>query len=122
MIHFLGFRHGPRAVTNRSSLVVYLFSGNDKVYQYEKDLAEAISSDTPDVPVMVVGKKINDLNNMVLQIDADQGDELSFIALTLIGQLMGFFTSLKLGLHPDKPSVNGIINRWCRVLLFINNI
>lgn len=108
---FLGFRHGPRAVTNKSSLVVYLFSGNDKVYQYEKDLAETISSDTPDVPVMVVGRKISDLNNVVLEIDAGQSDELSFIALTLIGQLMGFFASLKLGLQPDSPSVNGIINR-----------
>src|SRR5690606_37296014 len=42
---FLGFRHGPRAVVNANTLVVYLFSNDPHVFKYEKDLAEDIARD-----------------------------------------------------------------------------
>src|SRR5690606_36152144 len=42
---FLGFRHGPRAVINEKTLLVYLFSQRDFVYQYELDLARSIAKD-----------------------------------------------------------------------------
>lgn len=35
---YLGFRHGPKAVTNESTLLVYIFSNNPYVLQYERDL------------------------------------------------------------------------------------
>jgi len=108
---FLGFRHGPRAVTNKKSLVIYLFSGDDKVFQYEKDLASSISSDSPEVPVIAVGRKIPGLQNVILHIEFVHSNEFVFIAATLLGQLMGFYQSIRLGLQPDNPSVSGSINR-----------
>jgi tagatose-6-phosphate ketose/aldose isomerase len=41
---FLGFRHGPKAVVNNETFLVYFFSGDDYVFQYEKDLVEQINS------------------------------------------------------------------------------
>ncbi len=38
---FLGFRHGPKAVVDKSTLLVYLFSSDDYVHQYELDLVNA---------------------------------------------------------------------------------
>ena len=38
---FLGFRHGPRAVIDSETLIVYLFSNNPYVQQYEKDLVQS---------------------------------------------------------------------------------
>jgi tagatose-6-phosphate ketose/aldose isomerase len=35
---FLGLRHGPKAAINEKTLLVYLFSNDDKVFQYERDL------------------------------------------------------------------------------------
>ena len=35
---FLGFRHGPKAVTNESTILVFIFSNDPFVQQYERDL------------------------------------------------------------------------------------
>ena len=40
---FLGFRHGPKAVVNGQSLLVYLLSGDPAVSRYEADLIRQIS-------------------------------------------------------------------------------
>ncbi len=108
---FLGFRHGPRAVVNKKSLIVYLFSSDDKVFQYEMDLAKSISNDTPELPVVMVGRRMEGLQNVVLNIEFEQMNDFSFIAASLIGQLIGFYQSIRLGLQPDNPSVDGSINR-----------
>src|SRR5690625_5971059 len=42
---FLGFRHGPKAVVNERTVVIFLFSRDEKVFRYEKDLAEEILQD-----------------------------------------------------------------------------
>ncbi len=112
---FLGFRHGPRVVTNEKSLLVYLFSNDEHVFQYEKDLAMAIESESPGVPVVCFGRKLSCLENSILEIGCNDStgtaDDFYFIPATLIGQLFGFYNSLELGLEPDNPSVSGTINR-----------
>jgi tagatose-6-phosphate ketose/aldose isomerase len=108
---FLGFRHGPRAVTNDETLLVYLFSADEKVFQYEKDLAVDISSTTPEVPVVSVGQNARQLNNVKLEIDLSPSGSFGFIGFVMIGQLMGFYQCLRLGLQPDRPSVSGNIHR-----------
>lgn len=111
---FLGFRHGPRAVVNKDSLIVYLFSENEYVLQYEKDLSASIDKDLQKTPVIISNGKPGIAKNAVLQLGvtdvATQG-ELDFIAVTLVGQLLGFYFSLAKGLQPDNPSVSGAINR-----------
>lgn len=111
---FLGFRHGPRAVINERSLIVYLFSSDPRVFKYEMDLVQSIADDSADVPTVSFGRKISGLKNDLLHIEfnfrSDAG-ELGFILYSLFGQLLGFFQSLKQGLQPDNPSVSGNINR-----------
>jgi tagatose-6-phosphate ketose/aldose isomerase len=112
---FLGFRHGPRVVINEKSLIVYLFSNDDHVFQYEKDLVESIAADCVNLPSVSIGRKIGDLQNSVLDIGFDNltvpSNYFYIIPIALIGQLLGFYQSLKLGLNPDNPSVSGAINR-----------
>lgn len=110
---FLGFRHGPRAVVNDKTLMVYLFSENDFVYKYEKDLALSIAKDPRKIPVVSIGKKklseLQPLLNIDLEFSPTQ--ELNSVPVTLAGQLLGFYKSLELGLNPDNPSVSGSISR-----------
>ena len=112
---FLGFRHGPRAVTNEASLIVYLFSCDDHVYLYERDLCLSIDDDVRNIPTLSYNKRSHTLKHSVLDISfttpADAGNELAFIAAVLTGQLLGFFQSLYLVLRPDNPSVSGAISR-----------
>ena len=112
---FLGFRHGPRAVTNEASLIVYLFSGDKHAYLYERDLCLSIDEDARCIPTLSYNKYSQTLKHSVLDISfitpADTANELAFISATLTGQLLGFFHSLYLGLQPDNPSVSGVISR-----------
>lgn len=112
---FLGFRHGPRAVINDETLVVYLFSRNEHAFLYERDLSLSLDDDPRNIPTVSLNQQIKTLKNSVLEItfpEADQAEnDLVFIGGTLLGQLLGFFHSIYLGLNPDNPSVSGSISR-----------
>jgi tagatose-6-phosphate ketose/aldose isomerase len=41
---YLGFRHGPKAITNEDTLLVYIFSNVPYVQQYEKDLVVSMNT------------------------------------------------------------------------------
>lgn len=110
---FLGFRHGPRAVVNEKTLVVYLFSASDHVYKYERDLALSISQDIRDIMTVSLGRKADTTINSLLTMDLNlqQGEEFNCVPTTMIGQILGYFKSLQLGLDPDNPSKSGAISR-----------
>jgi tagatose-6-phosphate ketose/aldose isomerase len=111
---FLGFRHGPRAVTNEDTLIVYLFSSDEHAFLYERDLCLSIDQDVRNIPTVSCNRHIT-LTNSLLEITFSQTTnsihELGFIGATLIGQLLGFFHSIYLGMQPDTPSVSGSISR-----------
>ncbi len=112
---FLGFRHGPRAVINKESLIVYLFSSDPYVSLYERDLCLSIDDDDRQIPTISWNQQQQNLTNSVLNIrchTVDNGpDDLAFIGAVVLGQLLGFYHSLYLGLKPDNPSVSGSISR-----------
>ena len=110
---FLGFRHGPRAVTNEKTLLVYLFSPSDHVYKYELDLAQSIARDPRNLECISVGRAGEPSLKACLNIDLNLNpeQELNIIPVALVGQLLGYYKSLELGLNPDNPSVSGSISR-----------
>ena len=111
---FLGFRHGPKAVANEETLLVYLLSSNPHVQKYELDLMSDISKDPRNIDSICFGcSEIDDYKNRLLSIGKDFNSENKYycIAATLVGQLLGFFWALRLGLDPDNPSVTGAISR-----------
>lgn len=112
---FLGFRHGPRAVMNENSLIVYLLSNDEHVLLYERDLCLSIDADARNIPTISCNQHIENLKNSVLTVSFSDSNnassELSFINTTLIGQLLGFYHSIYLGLQPDNPSISGSISR-----------
>jgi tagatose-6-phosphate ketose/aldose isomerase len=117
---FLGFRHGPKAVINPKTLMIYLFSSDCYVLQYEKDLLQSVNggerglysiavleSDQPNVDVNLK-LILNPIDNK--KIDPD----FLPVCNVLVGQMLGFYKSLQLGLQPDTPSKSGTITRVVR--------
>ncbi|MHA4807988.1 SIS domain-containing protein [Flavitalea flava] len=123
---FLGFRHGPKAVIDPSTLLVYLFSNNRYAHQYETDLVRAINAgekglfrigvfETPEDP----GQDLK--LDLSINLSGRPGQELSDrttideeflpVCYVLPAQILGFYKSLHLGLKPDNPSENGTITR-----------
>jgi tagatose-6-phosphate ketose/aldose isomerase len=115
---FLGFRHGPKVIINEDTLVVYFFSNNKYTSQYEIDLVHSMHEGNH--PLFEIGVSETAIHE--IQIDkqiniasAGAGKQMHEyfqpLCYIILGQLIGFFKSMELGLKPDTPSVNGTISR-----------
>ena len=114
---YLGFRHGPKAVLDEYTLLVYLFSGDPYVHRYETDLVKSINMEHVLFRIGIGQHSIasGDLE-IDLIIDPNRGqdtipDEYFSICSVLPAQIIGFYKSLAVGLIPDSPSKNGGIHR-----------
>ena len=113
---FLGFRHGPKAVINRKTLVFLLFSNKPYVFQYEIDLLESLN--VGQKPLVTAGicetafDKINTDNLFLLSAEGVQlNEEFLPVCYILPAQMIGYYKSLQLGMNPDSPSRSGAISR-----------
>lgn len=113
---FLGFRHGPKAVTNDKALILYLFSNNGHVRKYEKDLILSMAKGQRALMEVGISEcRFNELPlDHFLYFTEDKPrltDDYFCVASILPAQLLGFFKSMNLGLNPDAPSRSGAISR-----------
>ena len=113
---YLGFRHGPKAATNEETLIVFIFSNNPFVFQYERDLV--ISMKKGKTPLYTIGIFESNVDGLEFDLEiklSESGNQLDEEMLTvcniLPAQLLGFYKSLALGLKPDSPSESGAISR-----------
>ena len=115
---FLGFRHGPKAVVNEKSIVVYLMQDKEDIQRYERDLVKQVSGNNKLVAQVIVsaGARVNiegveeDLQ-VVMPNGSDKTSIYGILPYVVVGQLLGFYTSIARGLCPDTPSVSGNIHR-----------
>lgn len=116
---FLGFRHGPRAIVNDKTLLVYLFSDDPFARKYEYDLVRQINQTEKGIAQIAVSHKPLDIDDLTFDLNICFGDEdeenaaieYLCVAEILVAQLLGYYKSLSLGLNPDQPSVSGTIAR-----------
>jgi tagatose-6-phosphate ketose/aldose isomerase len=113
---YLGFRHGPKAVTNESTLLVFIFSNDTYVQQYEKDLVLSMKKGKRALyTIAIFESPVNglefDLEIKLSEAGNHLDEELLTVCDILPAQLLGFFKSLALGFKPDAPSESGAISR-----------
>jgi tagatose-6-phosphate ketose/aldose isomerase len=112
---FLGFRHGPKAIINDQTLLVYLFSNKKQAFRYERDLVNQIADH--DINLTTLGiAKTKDIPSAIdfkIPLNGRENLEEGFWAIlcALPAQIIGFYKSLLLGLNPDNPSTSGTISR-----------
>lgn len=115
---FLGFRHGPKAAIDDSTLLVFLFSGQESHRSYEQDLVREIRAGIQGAFRLGVGEGLAPLQPMEATITLDpeglMSDEERAICSVLAAQIFGVHRSLVLGLSPDNPSPSGSISRVVR--------
>ena len=113
---FLGFRHGPKAVIDPETLMVYLFSNRTYAHWYEIDLVKSIYNGQKGI--FGIGVSETELKEISpeLSIVFNSGHPLleeDFLTpvSVLPAQMLGFFKSLAFNLEPDHPSKSGTITR-----------
>jgi tagatose-6-phosphate ketose/aldose isomerase len=114
---FLGLRHGPLSSLNDETLIVAYISNDPLRARYEMDLLKEIKEKrlgqatlavTPSNPADLDG-----LADFVLSLDAPRNfpDACRPPVDAIVGQLLGLFSSMQLGIQPDTPSPGGVITR-----------
>ncbi|MHB9142501.1 MAG: SIS domain-containing protein [Paludibacter sp.] len=116
---FLGFRHGPRAIVDDETLLVYLFSDDQNSRNYEYDLVRQINQTKKGIAQIAISHKPVYIDGVTFDLnicfgkehDSEVEIEYLCIAEILLAQLLGYHKSLDLGLNPDNPSLSGTISR-----------
>jgi tagatose-6-phosphate ketose/aldose isomerase len=114
---YLGLRHGPMSAVHPDTLIVCYLSSHPLVRAYECDLIRELNDKQLGRAKLIFGENIPpDLaegEDVVIDCNGlgALGDDNMPVLDVILGQLLGFFRCLKEGLHPDSPSIDGVINR-----------
>ena len=114
---FLGLRHGPLSAIDDDTLVVGFLSSDARRRQFELDLMQEIrdkhltSKYLAVYPTMPENGRISPEHSLFLGLKHELADFYLTPLAVLVGQFLGFFSSLKVGLRPDEPSPRGAISR-----------
>lgn len=114
---YLGFRHGPKAVVNKDTLMVYLVSGKEAVRRYEYDLIRQIKANNSLCGYVAVSQNPLDIDSSYFDLNVVTGasdaecSSYSCVAYVVVAQLLGFYKAIALKRCPDNPSVSGNISR-----------
>ena len=114
---FLGFRHGPKALVNSESLMVYLVSPNPDVQRYEKDLINQVCANNKVKASVIVCFEKPQIDPSCYDLCIETGLPrvmpvcYGCVSYVFVGQLLGYFKSIERGLCPDSPSISGNISR-----------
>lgn len=110
---FLGLRHGPMSFVTPDTLVLCLLSSDPTRRSYEADLLRELRSKKLGYFVGITEDgPIADLFDQVIPAIAASTDDSLRTPFEILGpQLLGYYLSLQIGLNPDNPSPDGVINR-----------
>jgi len=103
VFHSLEFRHGPKSVVNRDTLLIFLLSEHG--YDAECDLLEEMKSLGGATMVVAnhANARVRSAADLLVELQIPH-TELARLAPSLIpGQLLALHTGLKKGLNPDSP-------------------
>ena len=110
---YLGLRHGPMSFVKADTLVLCLLSSDPVRRRYEIDLVHELRAKRIGYLVGIVDPNgSEDLFDKVIPAVAPQLDDSLRTPYEILGpQLLGYHLSLRIGLNPDNPSPEGVINR-----------
>ena len=104
----LGFRHGPKTIVTRDTLLFVFVSNDPYTRRYDLDLLRELRSDALAGRIIAVAARVDDdvaqgEHLRVRQLDGAGDGELYFPYI-VCAQLYAFHRSLALGNTPDQPS------------------
>ena len=111
----LGFRHGPKTIINRKTLVVLLHCHDPYTRRYETDLLNELRADGIAGRIIALtgdatrGSRHPD--DLVVPGVAAASDLRLCFPYAVFVQTLAFFQSLRLALRPDQPNAAGTVNR-----------
>jgi tagatose-6-phosphate ketose/aldose isomerase len=110
---YLGLRHGPMSFVTPDTLVLCLLSSQAVRRRYEEDLILELRAKKIGYLVGIAEPGHSQgLFDQLIPAVAPHTDDALRTPFEILGpQLLGYHLSLRIGLNPDNPSPDGVINR-----------
>ena len=110
---YLGLRHGPMSFVQPDSLVLAILSSDPARRRYEIDLVRELRAKKLGrlIALGAADGEAGLFDEVVTTGASGLADYLRTPAEIVFPQLLAFHLSLRLGLNPDSPSPDGVINR-----------
>jgi tagatose-6-phosphate ketose/aldose isomerase len=110
---YMGLRHGPMSFVKADTLVLCLFSSDPVRRLYETDLLRELRTKKVGHLVGIAdAADVEGLFDAVIPAIAPHADDAIRTPYEIVApQLLGYYLSLSVGLNPDNPSPDGVINR-----------
>jgi tagatose-6-phosphate ketose/aldose isomerase len=110
---YLGLRHGPMSFVKADTFVLCLFSSDPVRRLYEADLLRELRAKKIGYLVGIADPAdAEGIFDEVIPAIAPHADDALRTPYEILGpQLLGYHLSLSIGLNPDSPSPDGVINR-----------
>lgn len=125
---FLGLRHGPQVFVNAECVVVASLSSAAGSRRYELDMLRELKAKKQGCGTLVICSKASDdvravADGVIELYPAGNPVEDDFRVMTdvVVGQILGTFKSMAVGLKPDAPSASGTINRVVQGVTIYND-
>ncbi|MCT4565839.1 MAG: SIS domain-containing protein [Maledivibacter sp.] len=115
----LGFRHGPKSIIDDKTLVFSYLSNDIYTRKYELDFLKEMYFENGDAKVVAISdykdKEVENIVDFLINIKDNKEDIEDDVYLlfnyVLVAQMFALFKSIDLGISPDNPSPDGIVNR-----------
>lgn len=110
----LGFRHGPKSMVDRKTLVVVMLSNAEYTRAYDVDLLEELRRDGRAGAILALSGRADGRlpgeHVLFAGMDGASDIELSLLHV-IVAQCYALTESLAHGLQPDVPNAAGVVNR-----------
>ncbi|XRG78259.1 SIS domain-containing protein [Rossellomorea sp. GAMAL-10_SWC] len=113
----LGFRHGPKSILDKDTVVFVFLSSNPYTRQYDLDILEEIYKETNRGKVVAISslkdQVAEEYSDLFYYVDLPKINEDIFLTFPFIlyAQTFAMYKSINLGFSPDNPSPLGVVNR-----------
>lgn len=108
----LGFRHGPKSVLNERTVAVVYLSNDPYTRRYDLDIVRELRKALPERQVIAVGCH-GDATEETWSLPglSEVPDAAAAPVLLIAAQQIALAQSIALGLHPDNPFPDKLVNR-----------
>lgn len=113
----LGFRHGPKSILDKDTIVIVFLSRHPYTRLYDLDILDEIYRETNRGKVIAISSFADSTaqNSSDIFYNVNLQDIKEDIFLTfpyiLFAQTFAMYKSIELGFAPDNPSPDGVVNR-----------
>ncbi len=113
----LGFRHGPKSILDKETIVFVFLSSHSYTRQYDLDILEEIYRETDRGKVVAISSIKDEMSEnhcdifYHVNLPKINEDILLTFPYILYAQTFAMYKSINLGFSPDNPSPSGVVNR-----------